>query len=202
MQHYLKSYKCRSNLKKQSNKLGPKSGFSQAVLPVLGLDPGTVRTGFALLVLQDQKLSLADIGVLKASASAPLEARLLTIGQALEELYQKHPVSQTALERVFLGKNPDSSFKLGQAFGLCSYQAVLHGSEVFSYPARYVKQAVTGSGRADKEMVKHFVLNTFDLKKSAFENDATDALAVALCHLRTKCLPVPDLKESQGAKKT
>ena len=197
MRHDLKPYQCRSSLNQPSNKLGPKSSFSQAVLPVLGLDPGTVRTGFALLVLQGKKLSLADIGVLKARASAPLQTRLLTIGQALEELYQKHLVAHTALERVFLGKNPDSSFKLGQAFGLCSYQAVRHGSEVFSYPARSVKQVVTGSGRADKELVKHFVLNTFGLKKRAFENDATDALAVALCHLRTKYLTLPDLKKAR-----
>ena len=122
------------------------------------------------------------MGVLKAQAKAPLEKRLLTLGEALEELYQKNFVSETALERVFVGKNPDSAFKLGQAFGLCAYQAVRYNSKVFSYPARYVKQVVTGSGRADKEMVKNFVLNTFSLKSRAFENDATDALAVALCH--------------------
>ena len=151
---------------------------------VLGLDPGTVKIGFALLVVQDSKMSFLDMGVLKARAGSPLEQRLLTLGQALEGLYQKHSVSETALERVFLGKNPDSAFKLGQAFGICAYQAVQHGSTVFSYPARYVKQMVTGSGRADKEMVKNFVLNSFGIKESAFENDATDALAVALCHGR------------------
>ena len=166
---------------------------SKIPVQILGLDPGTVRTGFALLALQNKELSLVDMGVLKARVAEPLEKRLLTLGQALEKLYQKHSVSQTALERVFLGKNPDSSFKLGQVFGLCSYQAVRHGSEVCSYPARYVKQAVTGSGRADKEMVKKFVLNTFGLKKSTFENDATDALAVALCHFRALGSPSPCL---------
>ena len=160
-------------------------------LLILGLDPGTVKIGFALLALQGPEPSFLDMGVLKAKAQEPLEQRLLTLGQALEKLYQKHLVSETALERVFLGKNPDSAFKLGQAFGLCAYQAVRHGSGVCSYPARYVKQVVTGSGRADKEMVKNFVLNTFGLglKKEEVENDATDALAVAFCHWRMVSLP-------------
>lgn len=166
-----------------------KSKAFKKPLLILGLDPGTVSIGFALLALKDKKPAFLDMGVLKAQATRPLEQRLLTLGQALEKLYQKHFVSETALERVFLGKNPDSSFKLGQAFGLCTYQAVQHGSEVCSYPARYVKQVVTGSGRADKEMVKNFVLNTFGLKKEGVENDATDALAVALCHWRMLNVP-------------
>ena len=149
----------------------------------LGLDPGTVRTGFALVAVTKQSFSLLDMGVLKAKGQKPLEQRLLILGEALAKLYGKYGVSDTAVERVFLGKNPDSAFKLGQAFGLCVYQAVYHESAVFSYPASYVKQAVTGSGRADKEMVKNFALNIVGLKKSAFEMDATDALAVALCHI-------------------
>ncbi len=149
----------------------------------LGLDPGTVRTGFALVAVTGQSFSLLDMGVLKAKGHKPLEQRLLILGEALTRLYEKYGISDTAVERVFLGKNPDSAFKLGQAFGLCVYQAVCHGSAVFSYPARYVKQAVTGSGRADKEMVKNFALNIVGLKERAFEMDATDALAVALCHI-------------------
>ena len=149
----------------------------------LGLDPGTVRTGFAVVAVKRQGFSLLDMGVLKAKGHKPIEQRLLILGGALTKLYGRHGISDTAVERVFLGKNPDSAFKLGQAFGLCVYQAVCHGSTVFSYPARYVKQAVTGSGRADKEMVKNFVLNIVGLKESSLEMDATDALAVALCHI-------------------
>ena len=156
---------------------------------VLGLDPGTVKTGFAAVTMEKDKFSLLDFGVLSAASNKPLEQRLLIIGQGLEKIYQQYSVVDTAIEQVFFGKNPDSAFKLGQVFGLCVYQAVCAGSRVFSYAARYVKQSVTGSGRADKEAIKVFVLNIFGVKTDKVKNDATDALAVALCHIYQKQNP-------------
>ena len=156
---------------------------------VLGLDPGTVKTGFAVVALEKGAMSLVDFGVLLAPVKAPLPERLFHIGKGLKGLYKKHSIADTALEQIFFGKNPDSAFKLGQAFGICVYQAIDSRSKVFTYAARYVKQSVTGSGNADKNSVKTFVLNIFGLKESAeghLVSDATDALAVALCHIYEK----------------
>ena len=153
---------------------------------ILGLDPGTVRTGFALVAVEEHKCSLVKLGVLYCNAKKPLPQRLLELGQAVKNIYSQHPVSDTALERVFFGKNPDSAFKLGQAFGLFVYQAMAAGSQVFPYAARYIKQSVTGSGNADKKAVQIYVLNFFKIKKDKISPDATDALAVALCHIHQK----------------
>ncbi len=153
---------------------------------ILGLDPGTIRTGFALTTMKKDTFSLIKLGVLSTNTHTPLEQRLLVIGRELKKIYQQYSVSDTAIEQVFFGKNPDSAFKLGQVFGLCVYQAMVSGSRVFPYAVRYVKQSVTGSGNADKTAVQTFVLNIFGIKKEKIANDATDALAVALCHIYQK----------------
>ena len=153
---------------------------------ILGLDPGTVRTGFAVATVEKNKFSSLDFGVLSAPSGKPLEQRLFIIGKKLEKIYQQYSVSDTAIEQVFLGKNPDSAFKLGQVFGLCVYHAICADSSIYPYAARYVKKSITGSGNADKKAVQTFVLNIFGMKISELINDATDALAVALCHIYQK----------------
>ena len=156
---------------------------------IVGLDPGTVRTGFAVATWEKNKFSLLDFGVLSAASYEPLEQRLFVIGEGLKKIYQQYSVSDTAIEQVFFGKNPDSAFKLGQIFGLCVYQAICAGSSVFPYAARYVKKSITGSGSADKKAVQTFVLIIFGVKTDKVVNDATDALAVALCHIYQKQNP-------------
>lgn len=150
---------------------------------ILGIDPGTIRTGFAVISMNQDQFSLLEFGVLSTITSKPLEQKLLIIGRGLENLYKKYSISDTAIEQIFVGKNPNVSFKLGQVFGLCSYKAACANSKVFSYAARYIKQAVTGSGGADKQSVKTFVLNIFEEPMDNVIDDASDALAVALCHV-------------------
>ena len=134
-----------------------------------------------------ERVSLLEMGVFCADSHWKLEQRLVVIGRELEKIYRERSVSETALEQVFFGKNPDSAFKLGQIFGLCVYQAIGSGSSLSAYAARYVKQAVTGSGRADKQAVRAFVLNIFKMEDTdEITHDATDALAVALCHIYRK----------------
>ena len=144
-------------------------------------------------VRKKSNFSLLQFGVLLASVRDPLEQRLLLI---VEKIYQQYSVSDTAIEQVFFGKNPNSAFKLGQVFGLCAYQAQRAGSTVFPYAARYIKKAVTGSGGADKKAVQIYVLNIFGITPSSSAvspappaTDATDALAVALCHFYQKQNP-------------
>jgi len=168
---------------------------------ILGLDPGTVRTGFAVMNKKN-KISLLDFGVLSAPAKKPLTQRLLVIGKKLEDIYKQYSVSDTAIEQVFFGKNPDSAFKLGQAFGICVYQAMCFKSLVCPYAARYIKQSITGFGSADKQSVKNFVLNILGIKQDEILSDATDAMAVALCHIYQVEKPSLALPESGSSLKS
>ncbi len=162
---------------------------------IIGLDPGTIQTGFAVIGLKGMQFHFIEMGVLSAPASLGLEKRLCVIGKGLEDLYRRYSAQEvaieTSIEKVFFGKNPDSAFKLGHVFGLCYYQAGLSGSLIFSYATRFIKQSVTGSGRAAKSFVRTFVLNTLNItshKEVAL--DATDALATAICHAYQKQSPV------------
>ena len=165
---------------------------------VLGIDPGTIRTGFAIVGVEKDKFSVVKFGVLSASTNQPLEQRLLSIGKEIENIYKQHSISETAIEQIFFGKNPDSAFKLGHIFGLCVYQAIRSGSLVFPYAARYIKKSVTGSGNADKQAVQTFVLNIFGIPPNQLMSDSTDALAVALCHIYQKQNPQLQNVSSSG----
>jgi len=155
---------------------------------ILGLDPGTLRTGFAVLALECDTIQLLNFGTITASPKNRLDLRLLSIGQSLEKLYQQCSPKETAIEKIFFGKNADSAFKLGQLFGLCLYQSVLYNSAIFQYAARFIKKSVTGSGSADKYAVQSFVCNVLNIQdqSSSIGVDATDAIAVALCHIYQK----------------
>ena len=160
---------------------------------IIGLDPGTFRTGFGILSFSEKKQQLVDYGVISSSAQK-LEERIPVIGQKLKKLYCQYPGMETAIEKVFYGKNPDSAFKLGQIFGMCVYQAGCFNSPVYSYATRYIKQSVTGSGQASKEAVKTFVTNIFACKNKKIQTDAADAIAVALCHAYQKQNPLLSVK--------
>ncbi len=160
---------------------------------IIGLDPGTFRTGFGILRIKERKHQLIDYGVIHSSAKQ-LEERIQVIGQGLKQIYCQYPGIHTAIEKVFYGKNPDTAFKLGQIFGMCVYQAGYFNSPVYSYATRFIKQSVTGSGRADKEAVKIFVANIFACSSKNIQTDAADAIAVALCHAYQKQNPVLSLR--------
>lgn len=160
---------------------------------IIGLDPGTFRTGFGILSINEKKQQLVDYGVISSSAQK-LEERIQVIGQKLKKLYCQYPDMETAIEKVFFGKNPDSAFKLGQVFGMCVYQAGCFNSPIYSYATRYIKQSVTGSGQASKEAVKTFITNIFATKNKEIQTDAADAIAVALCHAYQKQNPLLSFK--------
>ena len=152
-------------------------------LVVLGIDPGTRVTGYGVIVTANGQVSCRDYDVIVPPKKASLAERALFISRQLEKLYQTHRPRHTAVEKMFLGRNPETAFKLGHIFALCLLKSQEYGSAFFEYPARFVKKSVTSSGRADKEWTRRFVGNVFSLKEEK-PLDATDALAVALCHIR------------------
>lgn len=159
---------------------------------VMGLDPGTKTTGYGFISWEGEDKKLVDSGVLSTPRDRDLNQRLCVIGEGLYKLLQKHRPQEVAIEKMFLGKNTDTAFKLGQAFGLCVYQSTRAGAGVFPYAARFIKQSVTGSGRAHKHSVQAFVKNIFHISRD-INPDEADAIACALCHIHQKQSPLISL---------
>ncbi len=152
---------------------------------ILGLDPGSRRTGFGLIETRGPQLIALAHGCVNVSAAAP-EARLRLIFEGLKRLLDEHVPAEVAVERVFVSRNPDSALKLGQARGaaLCAIPA---GIPVFEYAPRAVKLAVVGSGSAEKFQVAHMIRALLTLSERPGA-DAADALAVAVCHAHARSL--------------
>jgi crossover junction endodeoxyribonuclease RuvC len=152
---------------------------------ILGLDPGSRRTGFGVLECRGGELTLLAQGCLNVSAAAPA-ARLRLIFEGLAGLCCEHHPGEVAVERVFVSRNVDSALKLGQARGaaLC---AVPGGVPVFEYAPRAIKLALVGSGAAEKFQVAHMVRVLLGVE-GPLSADAADALAVAVCHAHTRRL--------------
>jgi crossover junction endodeoxyribonuclease RuvC len=150
---------------------------------ILGLDPGSLRTGFGVIDCAVGSLTIVAQGCI-ATRGGPLADRLRIIHAKVTELIQLHNPQEIAVERVFLSKNADSALKLGQARG-AALAAVPAALEVHEYAPRAIKLAVVGVGGAEKAQVAHMVkqLLRVDLKLAA---DAADALAVAICHAHTR----------------
>ena len=150
---------------------------------VLGLDPGSRRTGFGVIDCHGGELTVVAHGCLDAAAAAPL-ARLRIIFEGLQALITEHHPAEVAVERVFVNRNADSALKLGQARGaaLCALPAAV---PVFEYAPRAVKLAVVGSGAAEKFQVAHMIRALLALREH-LAADAADALAVAVCHAHAR----------------
>jgi crossover junction endodeoxyribonuclease RuvC len=156
-------------------------------LCILGLDPGSRRTGFGLIECRGSELAVLAHGCLDVTAAAPT-ARLRLIFAGLLALIRKHGPAEVAVERVFVSRNVESALKLGQARGaaLC---AIPEDVPVFEYAPRAIKLAVVGSGAAEKFQVAHMVRTLLGLSDRPGA-DAADALAVALCHAHARRLRV------------
>lgn len=148
---------------------------------VLGIDPGTARTGYGLVEREGGTLRLVDYGCLETLPTQELPARLLEIHRAVTELIVTHNPVQIGVERLFFNRNVQTAFAVGQARGVVLLAAAEHGLPVFEYGPHEVKVAVTGYGRADKSQVQRMVQMVLGMSKLPKPDDAADALAVAIC---------------------
>lgn len=124
-------------------------------------------------------------GVIRMNDQCALPERLKVIFDSISELIEHHLPHEFAIEQVFMAKSAGSALKLGQARGAAIVAAVNKELPVFEYEARKIKQSVVGTGAADKLQVQHMVKTLLKLPKSPQE-DAADALAVALCHANSR----------------
>jgi len=151
---------------------------------VLGIDPGSVRTGYGLIETDGVRSFHLHHGYWALAEEAETDefsVRLGRLYQLLEQFINEYQPEVVAVEQVFMSHNAQSALKLGQARGAALAAAVNGGLTVFEYAPRTVKQAVTGTGSADKTQVGSMIQRLLHLEKIP-QNDAADALAVAVCH--------------------
>ena len=149
---------------------------------VLGIDPGTANTGYGVVASAPGRLTALASGVIETSSRTPLERRLADIHARVAELIDEHEPDAVAVEDLFFGSNARSAFSVGQARGAVMLSAGLHGIPAYSYTPQAVKQAVCGSGRAEKGQVQRMVGALLSLPEPPSPDHAADALAVAICH--------------------
>lgn len=151
---------------------------------ILGIDPGSRKTGFGIIRLLGTKVSYVTSGVIRVPQTS-LPDRLKVIFDAITQILEQQCPDVLAVEQIFMAKNASSALKLGQARGAAITAAVARNLPVYEYEARKVKQSVVGNGGADKIQVQHMVRTLLRLSGTPQE-DAADALAVALCHANTQ----------------
>ena len=138
--------------------------------------------GYGIIEVNGTKLSMKEMNVLKLSAKKSNPERLQIIHKKVEELIKQFKPNEFAIEAPFFGKNVQSMLKLGRAQGVAIAAAMSAGIPVNEYSPKKVKQSVTGNGNADKEQVWKMLQRLLLLKEEPTSYDATDALAVAVCH--------------------
>ncbi len=147
---------------------------------ILGIDPGSRVTGYGLINNQASSLEYIGSGSIRVSGDS-LPDRLGCIFAEIEAVIRQYRPEQMGIENVFVARNADSALKLGQARGAAICAAHQAGLEIAEYAPREIKQALVGSGAANKEQVQHMVKRLLGIRQS-LQVDEADGLAIAICH--------------------
>jgi crossover junction endodeoxyribonuclease RuvC len=169
---------------------------------IIGIDPGTLIMGYSIIKVQQQRIDVLQIDVLKLSSKKDNYQRLQLIHKKVLELLQQHCPDEFAIEAPFFGKNVQSMLKLGRAQGVAIAAAINCGVPVTEYSPKKVKQSITGNGNAGKEQIFKMLQNIVTLPEKPQYFDATDALAVAVCHHFQDKLMLPKLSKPLAHKKS
>ncbi|HVM96706.1 MAG TPA: crossover junction endodeoxyribonuclease RuvC [Candidatus Acidoferrales bacterium] len=149
---------------------------------VLGIDPGTVNTGWGVVEGEGSRLAHRSSGVIRCQGALP--QRLMRIYDALQRIFKDHEPHCVSLEKTFVGDNVQTAFRLGEARGAILVAAAQAGVTVCEYAPAEIKVAVAGSGRAAKEQMQMMVARLLGLS-DVLASDQADALGAAICHLHT-----------------
>lgn len=149
---------------------------------ILGLDPGTNVMGYGIIVVKPPGIQVMQFGVIQLKAYSSHELRLKKIFDRVLNLVDEYHPDEVALEAPFYGKNVQSMLKLGRAQGVAMSAALFREIPIVEYAPKKVKQSVTGNGNASKEQVAKMLMTLFNIREAPKLLDATDALAVAVCH--------------------
>jgi len=149
---------------------------------ILGIDPGTNVMGFGIILIQNRKMKLDDLGVLRLEKISDPAGKLKMIFEKTVELIEKHLPDEFAIEAPFFGKNVQSMLKLGRAQGVAIAAALSRSIPIFEYSPKKIKMSITGNGNASKEQVAAMLQQLLSFKELPKFLDATDGLAAAVCH--------------------
>jgi len=155
---------------------------------VIGIDPGSLKAGFGILEFKPTGIKHLSSGLLSLDTKKDMAERLTELFSDIEALISKYKVDEMAIESIFFAKNAQSALKLGQARGAALIAAGRAQLPIFEYPARSVKAAICGSGKADKQQIEHMIRILLKLPKN-FEfrsSDHSDALAICFAHGQTR----------------
>lgn len=153
---------------------------------VLGIDPSSQATGYGILELKEGRTIVLGYGTIKPRRQAALPEKLLEIKGGIDRLIGAFEPGDVAVENPFFGLNIKTAITLGQVRGAVLVAVAEHGRPLYEYSPLEIKKAVTGYGRADKHQVATMVKALLSLDDEALEEDASDALACAICHLNTR----------------
>ncbi len=156
---------------------------------ILGIDPGSRITGYGVVRDDGRGCQYVASGCIR-TGGGPLHERLQAVYRGIREVVREHGPVTMGIEQVFMARNADSALKLGQARGAAIVACVEEGLEINEYTASQVKQALVGTGRADKEQVQMMVMHLLGLVQKP-QIDASDALAIALCHAHNRQSLIP-----------
>ncbi|MDB5037620.1 MAG: Crossover junction endodeoxyribonuclease RuvC [Bacteriovoracaceae bacterium] len=153
----------------------------------MGIDPGSIRTGFAVIESDGTRLKYITSGTIVLDESAPISKRLFNLSQDLDALISKYKPKEVAIESLFFSKNAQSALKLGQARGVILMKVAAHSLEIYEYTPAEIKVSVVGTGRAQKDQIAKMLKILFKFPKSFdFKStDQSDALAISLTHVQS-----------------
>ena len=153
---------------------------------ILGIDPGTVAMGYGLVEEDDDTLTTLDFGVFTASSRVPLSDRLNKLHKELLKLVSYHKPDEVAIEEPFVARNARTALAIGRAQAVAMLAAADSHIPIFTYTPTKVKQAIADYGGSSKEQIQQMVQIHLGLPNIPQPDDAADALAIALCHLRER----------------
>lgn len=160
--------------------------LEDGVVRILGIDPGTATTGWAILDENEKGLVPVAYGHISTSPKDSTSQRLEEVANDIEDVIKKYKPTEGAIEDIFFFKNIKTAVKVSQSRGAMMLTLIKANVKVFEYTPLQVKQAVTGYGRAEKKQVQLMVKNILNLKKIPTPDDTADALAIAICHMQSR----------------
>ncbi|MDA0790485.1 MAG: crossover junction endodeoxyribonuclease RuvC [Proteobacteria bacterium] len=152
---------------------------------ILGIDPGSRVTGYGIISTTGSRQEYVTSGCIRAAAKASLPEKLSEIFAGVSQIIEEFSPEEMAIERIFMARSAESALKLGHARGVAIVAGMTLGVSIHEYEARKVKQSVVGTGAATKDQVQHMVRMLLKLPGNP-QQDAADALAIALCHVNTR----------------
>jgi crossover junction endodeoxyribonuclease RuvC len=167
---------------------------------ILGIDPGIATVGFGVIDASGATQRMVQYGAITTPPNLPLAARLVQIGDDLEELIRRFQPDEISVEELFFSKNITTGIAVAHGRGIILYVAEKSGIPIYEYTPMQVKQAVVGYGLAEKHQVMDMTRRLLKLSAIPKPDDAADALAMAICHARSATSLLrrkdPDVKET------